>query len=161
MARSAPVEPSPEFDHAVLIDAPPARVLAAFFDPHALQTWWQVNRSVTTPRPMGVYAVEWPPTPDADDLLGRLGGVFCGRVMEYRAGREFFVADAWWLPPDGEPVGPMALTVTCRIAGPACRLEVKQTGFEDTARWRRYYAVIAGGWKSSLVALKDYVEQGA
>jgi uncharacterized protein YndB with AHSA1/START domain len=158
MANPGGAGPSPEFEHALLISAAPTRVLAAFFDPRALETWWQVSRSVTTPRPMGIFAVEWPPTADADEILGRLGGVFCGRVMEYKAGREMFVADAWWLPPDGDPIGPMALEVTCRMSGPVCRLQVKQTGFEDTPRWRRYYAMIAGGWKSSLAALKEYVE---
>jgi uncharacterized protein YndB with AHSA1/START domain len=156
MARSA--EPSPEFDFSVLINAAPTRVLAAFFDPHALAVWWQAARSVTTPRPIGIYAIEWPPTPEADDVLGRLGGVFHGRVMEYVPGKELFVADAWWLPPDGEPIGPMALEVSCQMAGPACRLRVKQTGFEETPRWRRYYAVIAAGWRSSLAALKEYAE---
>ena len=158
MANPGGAGPSFEFEHALLINAAPTRVLAAFFDPRALETWWQVSRSVTTPRPMGIFAVEWPPTSDADEILGRLGGVFCGRVMEYKAGREMFVADAWWLPPDGDPIGPMALEVTCRMSGPVCRLQVKQTGFEDTPRWRRYYAMIAGGWKSSLAALKEYVE---
>ena len=156
MAR--PAEPSPEFDYAVLINAAPTRVLAAFFDPHALAIWWQAVRSVTTPRPIGVYAIEWAPANDGDDLLGRLGGVFHGRVMEYLPGRELFVADAWWLPPDGEPIGPMALEVSCQMAGPACRLRVRQTGFEETPRWRRYYAVIASGWRSSLAALKEYAE---
>ena len=149
---------SPEFESSLLINAAPTRVLMAFFDPHALATWWQAVRSVTTPRPMGIYAVEWAPTPEGDELLGRLGGVFCGRVMEFLPGREMFVADAWWLPPDGDPIGPMALEVSCRMSGPACRLTVKQTGFEDTVRWRRYYAVIASGWRSSLAALKEYVE---
>jgi len=110
---------------------------------------------------MGIYAVEWPPTSDADDLLGRLGGVFCGRVLEYLAGREAFIADAWWLPPDGDPIGPMALSVSCRLSGPACQLVVKQTGFEDTPRWRRYYDVVDNGWRSSLDALKAYLEQTA
>jgi uncharacterized protein YndB with AHSA1/START domain len=161
MPRAPQAESSPEFEYSLLINAAPTRVLAAFFDPHALEHWWQVARSVTTPRPMGVFAVEWPPTPDADDLLGRLGGVFCGRVMEYRPGRELFVADAWWLPPDGDPIGPMGLSIACEMAGPVCRLTVKQTGFEETPRWRRYYAVIANGWRSSLAALKDYVENAA
>jgi uncharacterized protein YndB with AHSA1/START domain len=159
MARPPSEEPSPEFDYSLLINAAPTRVLAAFFDPHALATWWQVTRSITTPRPMGIFAVEWAPTADADEILGRLGGVFFGRVMEYLPGREIFVADAWWLPPDGDPIGPMSLEVTCRMSGPACRLQVKQTGFEETPRWRRYYAVIASGWRSSLVALKDYAEK--
>jgi uncharacterized protein YndB with AHSA1/START domain len=150
-----------EFECSVLIEAAPTRVLAAFFDPNALAVWWQVARSVTTPRPLGVYALEWPATPDADELLGRLGGVFHGRVLEYLPGRELFVADAWWLPPDGDPIGPMALEVTCRMSGPACRLKVKQTGFEDSPRWQRYYAVIASGWRSSLAALKTYVERPA
>jgi uncharacterized protein YndB with AHSA1/START domain len=161
MPRAQLGNASPEFEQSILINAAPTRVLAAFFDPRALETWWQVVRSVTTPRPMGVYAVEWAPTADADDVLGRLGGVFCGRVMEYRAGRELFVADAWWLPPDGDPIGPMSLEVSCRMDGPACRLHVKQLGFEDTARWRRYYAVIAAGWRSSLAALKQYAERTA
>ena len=158
MSSSAAGSGSPEFEYSVLINAAPTRVLMAFFDPVALSTWWQVARSVTTPRPMGVFAVEWPPTTESDEILGRLGGVFCGRVMEFLAGREAFIADAWWLPPDGEPIGPMALEVSCRMSGPACRLQVKQTGFEENPRWRRYYAVIASGWRSSLAALKDYVE---
>jgi hypothetical protein len=110
MTRAEQDEASPEFEHSVLVNAAPTRVLAAFFDPHALP------------------------------------------------GRELFVADAWWLPPDGDPIGPMALAVSCRMSGPVCRLHVKQTGFEDTPRWRRYYSVIASGWRSSLAALKDHVE---
>lgn len=147
------------FDHSILVRATPARVLEAFFDPAALTTWWQTTRSVTTPRPLGVYAVEWDPTLESDELLGRLGGVFYGIVMEFKAGRELFVADAWWLPPDGDPVGPMALQVNCTTEGPACRLRVRQTGFEDTARWRRYYRVIERGWHVSMTALKEYVEE--
>ena len=149
------------FEHSLLVNAAPTRVLAAFFDPQALATWWRAVRSVTTPRPIGIYAIEWAATLDADDLLGRLGGVFGGRVMEYLAGREAFIADAWWLPPDGDPLGPMALGVSCRMTGPACKLVVKQTGFEDTPRWRRYYEVVGGGWRTSLAALKDYVEHPA
>lgn len=149
---------TPEFDHSLLINAAPTRVLAAFFDPEALAVWWQVARSVTTPRSLGVYAVEWPATSESDELLGRLGGTFYGMVMDHLPGREFFVADAFWLPPDGEPIGPMALNVTCVMDGPACRLRVRQSGYEENERWHRYYEVIAGGWKSSLAALKHYVE---
>ena len=132
--------------------------MAAFFDPAALAVWWQATHSVTTPRVMGIYAVEWAPTPDEDDVLGRLGGVFYGSVIEYKAGRELFVGDAWWLPPDGEPLGPMALEVHCAMDGPACRLRVVQGGFDRGPRWDRYYEVIASGWRTSLAALKELVE---
>jgi uncharacterized protein YndB with AHSA1/START domain len=152
------VDPAPGFDQTLLIAATPGRVMAAFFDPDALATWWQTVRSVTTPRALGVYAVEWEPTPDADEVLGRLGGAFHGTVMDYVAGRELLVADAWWLPPDGDPIGPMSLEVTCRLEGGGCRLRVRQSGFEDGTRWRRYYDVIAHGWTTSLAALKQYLE---
>jgi len=152
-----PPDPT-QFEQSLSIDCAPPRVMAAFFDPAALAIWWQAVRSVTTPRPLGVYAVEWAPSTERDELLGRLGGVFHGTVMEYLAGRELFIADAWWLPPDDEPIGPMALEVSCMLEGASCRLRVRQSGFDESARWRRYYAVITRGWQSSLTALKDYLE---
>jgi hypothetical protein len=92
-------------------------------------------------------------------VLGRLGGVFYGSVVEYEPGRELAVADAWWLPPDTNPIGPMLLQVQCVMDGPACRLRVRQSGFEDSPRWRRYYSVIELGWQVSLAALKRYLER--
>jgi uncharacterized protein YndB with AHSA1/START domain len=150
---------TPEFDQTLLINAAPTRVLTAFVDPEALAIWWRVNRSVTTARVMGVFAVEWSPSSDTDEVLGHLGGIFHGTVMEYVSGRELFIGNAWWIPPEGDPIGPMALSVSCRLDGPACRLRVRQTGFEEGVRWRRYYTVISGGWRSSLAALKAYLEQ--
>jgi uncharacterized protein YndB with AHSA1/START domain len=146
------------FEHTLMIAAAPTRVMEAFFDPAALAAWWHATHSVTTPRVLGIYAVEWGPTPDQDDVLGRLGGVFYGHVIEYKAGRELLVGDAWWLPPDGEPLGPMALEVHCGMDGPACRLRVVQGGFDQGPRWDRYYEVIASGWRTSLAALKALVE---
>ena len=148
-------------EHTVLITAAPARVLAAFFDPDALAAWWQTVRSVTTPRPLGIFAVEWEVTPFRDEVLGTLGGVLYGTVMEFRAGREFFVADVYWLPPQSEPIGPMALEVTCTIEGPATRVRVRQSGVEEDERWQRYYNIIAAGWKTSLKALKTHLERDA
>ncbi len=159
MSRVPSGPPSAVFDHSILIGAAPDRVLGAFFDPDALAAWWLAARSVTTPRPLGVYAIEWNPSREADAILGRLGGVFYGIVMEYKPGRELFVADAWWIPPDGEPVGPMSLQVDCSREETACRLRIRQSGFEETPRFRRYYSVIERGWHISLAALKEYAEK--
>jgi uncharacterized protein YndB with AHSA1/START domain len=148
------------FEHSVVITAAPDAVLAAFFDPAALTAWWDAVRSVTTPRPLGVYAIEWAATPFSDVLLGTLGGVFYGTVMEFRPRREFFLADAYWLPPRSDPFGPMALEVTCRVEGPATRLKVRQSGSDDGVRWQRYYGLISAGWMTSLDALKQYLERG-
>ena len=147
------------FEHSLVITAAPDAVLAAFFDPVALTIWWDAARSVTTPRPLGVYAIEWRNTPFSDRLLGTLGGVFYGTVMEFRPRREFVLADAYWLPPQSDPFGPMALEVICRVEGPATRLRVRQTGSDDGVRWQRYYALISAGWEASLEALKRYLER--
>ena len=149
---------SSSVEASILITVAPTRVLAAFFDPIALSAWWQISRSVTTPRILGVYAIEWPRSPGEDEVLGHLGGVFHGTVIEYKPGQELFVGDAWWLPPDGDPLGPMALEVRCEMAGPACRLTVVQSGLGAGPRWDRYYEVITSGWKAALASLKTLLE---
>lgn len=152
------------FEHAIAIAAPPSAVFDAFFDAAALAAWWQAVRSVTTPVPLGVFAIEWRPSDWADDKLGPLGGVFHGTVVDVRAGREFTVAECWWLPPAGDPIGPMSLHVTCAPDGPggqATLLTVAQRGHEPSPRWDRYYDLIARGWHASLAALKRLTESGA
>jgi uncharacterized protein YndB with AHSA1/START domain len=148
-----------EFAHSLVINAPPAAVLDAFFDAEALAVWWQVSRSVCVPRPLGSYAVEWAPTEWRDEMLGRLGGAFHATVMEFQPGREFFLADAYWLPPDGDPIGPMALEATCRLEDDLTLLHVRQSGCDHSSeRWMRYYDIISTGWMLALEALKAHLE---
>ena len=151
-----------KLDVAAVIAAPPGRVMKAFFDHETLHAWWQASHSVTTPRALGVYAIEWPPTDFHDDILGRLGGVFRGTVMQFQPGEGFFVADGFWLPPDGDPIGPMALEVACTAIGQnrsaSTQLRVTQTGCDDSVRWQRYYEVIRHGWERALTSLKTLLE---
>jgi len=153
-------------DVAIVISAPSTRILRAFFDPAALGAWWQVANAVTSPRALGPYVVEWPPTEYRDEVLGRLGGVFRGTVMQFQPGIGFFVADAFWLPPDGDPIGPMALEVSVKAEAPrdrdgepSTRVRVTQQGFEESDRWRRYYDVIEFGWERALASLKNLLEK--
>ncbi len=150
---------SRSLDLSIVIAAPPTRVLRAFFDPAALGAWWQVANAVTAPRVLGPYAVEWAPTDFRDDVLGRLGGVFRGTVMQFQPGIGFFVADAYWLPPDGDPIGPMALEVTCTPAEAGTRVRVMQRGFEEGLRWKRYHEVVTHGWERALASLKALLEK--
>ena len=69
---------------------------------------WQVGGSVRTPGAWGCYAMEWPVNDFRERVFGRLGGVFRGSVVQFQPGQGFFIADGYWLPPDGEPIGPMA-----------------------------------------------------
>jgi len=147
-----------EFDHSLSIAAPATRILDAFFDAGDLEAWWHVSRSLCHPRPLGSYAIEWPATDWKDEVLGRLGGAFRGIVIDFKAGREFFVADAYWLPPDGEPIGPMALEATCTSLGERVVLRVRQSGGENSRRWSRYYELLASNLTRSLNDLKTHLE---
>jgi uncharacterized protein YndB with AHSA1/START domain len=151
----------PSLELTTAIAAPLDLVLRSFFDADALGAWWRVRRSVTVPRPFGPYVIEWDPTLDRDDVLGRLGGTFRGTVVEYHPGHGFFVADAYWIPPDGDPIGPMAFEVSCAQldGGARTELRVSQRGFEESERWRRYYEVIRPGWQRALASLRSLLEK--
>ncbi|HEY3384153.1 MAG TPA: SRPBCC domain-containing protein [Vicinamibacterales bacterium] len=157
------------FDYSLRIESTPTRILAAFFEPTALAAWWDVAAVVASPRPLGAYALQWRDSDEEDDLLGRLGGVFHGTVIDFQPGRGFFVADAYWLPPDGDPVGPMAMEVTCtpvasqpdhRSIPQATMLRVVERGLDDSPRWERYYELIGAGWPRALETMKAYLEHG-
>jgi uncharacterized protein YndB with AHSA1/START domain len=152
--------PGLHVERSVSVQAPPDRVLAAFFDPRDLAAWWRALRSVTVPRPLGTYAIEWAEREFGDELLGRLGGTFQGTVVDYRAGSEFFLGDAYWNPPTGESIGPMALEVRCSAEGdpPVTRLTIRQSAEDEGPRWQRYFQVIGAGWQAALGDLKQYLE---
>ena len=154
----------PSFDCSLVVAAPPAHALDAFFDPKALSVWWQATRSVTTPRALGAYAVQWETTRHRDDILGVLGGTLHGVVAEYTPERELFLAGVYWLPPDGDAIGPMSIEVTCEPHAipdeeeAGTLLRVAQHGYEESERWSRYYEVVTIGWQDSLECLKAYLE---
>ena len=156
-------EPHPALDVSLDIRAVPRVVIDAFFDGAALARWWPATRSVTTPRPLGPYAIEWA-SDERDEMLGRLGGVLSGTVMQFEPTRGFFVAEVFWLPPNGPPIGPMALEVACRLGVtsdglPCTKVRVTQDGFDESARWRRYYAVAQSHWRGLLESLKLKLEK--
>ncbi len=154
---------APSLDISIDISAPPARVLKAFFDPDALHAWWRVKRAVVVPRPLAPYAIEWEPTEFRDEVLGRLGGVLYGTVVDVQQGQGFALANVYWVPPDGDPVGPMAFEMRCTLLSAGdngqTHVRVMQSGFEESVRWRRYYEVIGRGWQGALLSLKALIDR--
>lgn len=149
----------PGFVVSTVVEAPVARVSQAFFSHVDLAYWWEAERSVTVARPTGAYAVTWPAGEARDDVLGQLGGTLHGTVMDYVPNRVLFVADVIWQPPDGEPLGPMAIEVTWESEGEArTKVTVRQSASDDGPRWRRYFQLTRHGWSEALATLKDYLE---
>jgi len=160
-ASPLPPEHGLVLQRAIRVHASPDRVMAAFFEPDDLAAWWEVSRSVTLPHPLGPFAVQWPPAEFIDEVLGRLGGTLHGIVMDYDPSASCFVADLYWHPPHGDPVGPMALSIEARPVGDQGTTEVaiRQSADENGPRWERYFHVMGGVWDRALSALKAHVER--
>jgi len=151
----------PSFVVRAVVNAPVARVMQAFFSHTDLAYWWQAERSVTVPRPSGPFAITWPVSDSHDDILGPLGGTLHGTVMDYTPDRALFVADVYWQPPaSGQPLGPMALEITCQPEPDPqqTRVTVRQSASDEGPRWHRYFALTEHGWTGALATLKDYLE---
>ena len=150
-----------EVTRTQLLQAPPARVMQAFFTDADLKSWWGVTRAFTVPRPLGMYAIEWESTDFKDEILGRLGGALHGRVMDFRANQSFFLAEVYWQPPDGDPIGPMALDLKCRPHGDGRQtmLTVKQSGEGEGPRFERYFSIMNRGLEGALAEMKDYFDR--
>jgi uncharacterized protein YndB with AHSA1/START domain len=146
------------FTCSLTIKAPCEAILDAFFDHEQLVKWWHISRSICTPRTFGCYAIEWDVTDWRDETLGRLGGIFHGTVVTFDSQREFFVADAYWLAPDGEPIGPMAFEVACTPSPDGTVVQVRQSGGDEGPRWSRYYDVLGAGLTVSLERMKKILE---
>ena len=108
---------------------------------------------------VGCYALEWTPTETRDETLGRLGGVFHGTVMTFEPHHEFFVADAYWMAPDGEPVGPMAFDVTCSADGAGTVVVSINPAPGNDIRFDRVLRSDDEGLIASLQRLKSMLEE--
>lgn len=173
-AIEPPVPLVPVFSHAVTVWAPPAAVLRALVDPRALAYWWGVSRSIVAAQRGGVYVVQWEHCAYRDQALAPLGGVLYGTVTEFEPKQRLYLSNVYWAPPDGAPLGPTELLVTCtlressplRDAGPVrggiaalgTIVRVLQKGFGAGERWQHYRELVASTWPPALDALKQYAE---
>lgn len=150
----------PSFELSVVVEAPAARVLQAFLTHDDLVYWWAVERSVAVARATGPWAVSWPASQRHDEVLGQLGGTLHGTVVDCAADRSLLIADLYWQPPAADPLGPMALEITCEPQPDpaATRVTIRQTAGEGGPRWQRYFALTQAGWTHALATLKDYLE---
>jgi uncharacterized protein YndB with AHSA1/START domain len=150
----------PAFEASVVVEVPAARAFQAFVNHDDLAYWWAVERSVAVARASGVYAVTWPASERRDELLGQLGGTLHGVVIDCTPDRDLFLADVYWQPPAGEPLGPMALEIRCEPEADtgSSRVTIRQSASEDGPRWQRYFTLTKAGWTGALDTLKDYLE---
>ena len=151
----SPEPPMREFTHSLTIEAPPAAVLDAFFDADALAAWWRVKRSLCVPRPLGVLRRGM----GADRVAGRNL-----RPARRRVSRNGDRVQARTRVLSRRSVLAAARRRSGRsdgargdvhAAGNSTVLHVRQSGWEDSTRWSRYYELIATGFTVALEEMKN------
>jgi hypothetical protein len=175
-----------QFSHEMRVAAPPAAVLDAFFNAKALAEWWGASRSRCEPRPLGDYVVawggladggiaggapafldsarnalsdvEWAASRPTEILLDRHGELR-GTVMEFRPGREFFVAELFWTRDGAPPTGPMALEASCITRELATALTIRYSAADDAPGWALHRHELARLVPREMMALKGYLER--
>ena len=80
--------------------------------------------------------------------------------MDIREGASFFLADLYYTPPEGAPIGPMALEVKAHPIedGRTTEMSIRQSADDNGVRWQRYFGVMAEGWDRALDALREHLE---
>jgi uncharacterized protein YndB with AHSA1/START domain len=165
VAMMAVKEQTPlKLDVTLDITAPVELVFGAFFEAPLLAAWQGTTRSIAVPRLLGPYVLEWAPTVERDEVLGRMGGIFRATVMHVEPNDHLFLADAFWLPPDGGPLGPLAVQITFSpTAMPdgvtSTLVRVVITGFDAGVRWKRYLGLATAQWQHALSILKMLLER--
>src|SRR4051794_25592581 len=157
-------QPPLKLDVTMDITAFPDIVFGAFFDSTALAVWHGTSRSIAVPRLLGPYVLEWPASVERDEVLGRMGGIFRATVMHVEPNDHLFLADAFWLPPDGGPLGPLAVQITFtptanREGASSTLVRVVITGFDEGVRWKRYLGLATAQWQRALSILKKLLER--
>jgi hypothetical protein len=177
-----------QFSHEVRVAAPPAAVLDAFFNAKALGEWWGATRSQCEPRPLGEYVISWAPSRPTDasfsggappfldsarnalsdvewaasrpteTLIDRRGQLR-GTVMEFRPGREFFIAELFWVPDGAPPTGPMALEASCVTRELVTTLTLRYAAADVAPGWALYRHELSRLVPREMAALKAYLER--
>lgn len=169
-----------QFSHEMRVAAPPAAVLDAFFNAKALSEWWGASSSRCEPRSLGEYVVSWgalagehevadggaaapsrpPDVPSlAPEILLDRRGELRGTVMEFRAGREFFVAELFWTREGAPPTGPMALEASCLTRELDTALTIRYSAADDAPGWALHRHELARLVPREMMALKGYLER--
>jgi uncharacterized protein YndB with AHSA1/START domain len=154
-----------KLDISLDIAAPVPLAFAAFFDDAALASWLQTSRSIAVPQILGPYVLEWRSSAgrrDREEGAGE-GGIFRATVVDVEPNDHLFLADAFWLPEEGGPLGPLAVQVTFTPTAAAdgsttTLVRLLITGFDDSPRWQRYFALARRQWQEGLDALKRLLE---
>jgi hypothetical protein len=173
-----------QFSHEIRVAAPPAAVLDAFFNATALGEWWRASSSRCEPRPLGEYVISWEAAADQSggaasfldsarnapsaverapslppDVLLDRHGELRGTVMEFRPGRELFVAELFWTRHGAPPTGPMALEASCVTHELDTALTIRYSAADDAPGWALHRHELARLVPREMMALKGYLER--
>lgn len=141
----------PPVTASIWTPAPAALAVARFVDVAAMREWWGVSRGLVEPRPGGVWALAWEPSPQGYRYVST------GVVARYEPGRELAIEKLLYFHPERSIIGPMRLGVTATAEGDGCRLTVRQDDYAEGDDWDWYHAAVTEGWPAALQLLEKHL----
>ena len=138
---------------SIEIHVKPSEVINAFVEPHALQEWWGVQRSLIEARPGGSYILAW------DISKAGMKYITSGIIQELIPDAYLLIGNMVYLNAEKEILGPMELEIKVAVSGGhKSRITVHQSGYQDGGDWDWYYDAVTSAWPLALEALRNYLE---
>jgi uncharacterized protein YndB with AHSA1/START domain len=137
---------------SVIINKPPAVVLAAFTEQHHLYNWWKVSKSLIDLRKGGLYSLAWQTNSAA------LSFVYSGTVGEYLPGCQLRIDNLVYINPERSVLGPMQLLIMTTPEHGKTVLDIIQSGYQQGPDWDWYYEAVKAAWPAVSLQIKDYLE---
>jgi uncharacterized protein YndB with AHSA1/START domain len=139
----------------VHVVASPQRVLRSFVDPHDLQGWWKVSRSLTQARPGGVWSVTWDdygPEKTHHAWVGTVEAVTSDRLS---------IGHLVMIEPGRPLFGPLQLEIVVEPDEDGTALTVYHRGYQAGEHWDWMHDTVAAGWQHVLGDMRTWFAQQA
>lgn len=138
---------------SVIINKPPAVVLAAFTEQQHLHNWWHVSKSLIELRKGGLYSLTWQTGDTA------LSFVSSGTVGEYLPACQLRIDNLIYINPGRSILGPMQLLIMTTPEKGKTVLNIIQSGYQHGMDWDWYYEAVKKAWPAVIVQIRDYLEK--
>lgn len=138
---------------SVIINKPPAAVLAAFTEQQHLHNWWHVSKSLIELRKGGLYSLTWQANHDA------LSFVSSGTVGEYLPGCQLRIDNLVYINLERAILGPMQLLIMTTPEKGKTVLDIIQSGYQQGPDWDWYYEAVKAAWPAVAQQIRDYLEK--
>ena len=146
-----------DIEHSIRIKASAKVVFNALVTPSLIKQWWYVQTAIVMPELGGVYALAWGESIDRPDYLT------VSRLTEYEFGKKLSMTyESYYSPHGNLPFdAQLVASLTLHEEEGETIVKVLQTGIPADAIADEFYEGTVKGWETTMLSLKNVVEDEA